>query len=111
VIATGGGAPAHPPNRDFFTRGDAVFHLRVSLETARERTGKNAANPRNAAMDRPLLAQEESAVRLLYQGRQAVYEELGESVDTDGKTPSAVTDEIMRLLRSPRRSRPPGESG
>ena len=102
VIATGGGAPAHPPNRDFFTRGDVVFHLRVSLKTARQRTGENA--------DRPLLAQDPEAVRRLYQGRQSVYEELGQSVDTDGRTPNAVADEIMRLLRSPRRSRPPGES-
>jgi shikimate kinase len=103
VIATGGGAPAHPPNRGFFTRGDAIFHLRVSLESARKRTGEHA--------DRPLLAQDESVVRRLYQGRQAVYEELGESVDTDGKTPAAVADEIMRLLRGPRKNRPPGGSG
>jgi shikimate kinase len=102
VIATGGGAPAYPPNRDFFTRGDAVFHLRVSLEAARERTGEGA--------DRPLLAQEEGAVRRLYRGRQPVYEQLGDSVDTDGRTPSAVADEIMRLLRGPRRNRHPGES-
>jgi shikimate kinase len=103
VIATGGGAPAHRPNRDFFTRGDAVFHLRVSLEAARKRTGENA--------DRPLLAQDPEAVRRLYRGRQHVYEELGQSVDTDGKTPDAVAEEIMRLLRSPRRNHPPGESG
>ena len=101
VIATGGGAPAHPPNRHFFTRGDSVFHLRVSLRAARERTGENA--------DRPLLAQDPEAVRRLYQGRQSVYEELGQSVDTDGKTPDAVADEIMRLLRSPRKNHPPGE--
>ncbi|MGD0727806.1 MAG: shikimate kinase [Spirochaetia bacterium] len=103
VIATGGGAPAHPPNRDFFTRGDAIFHLRVSLETARERAGEKA--------DRPLLAQDPEAVRRLYQGRQPVYEELGQSVDTDGRTPAAVAAEIMRLLRSPRRNLLPEESG
>jgi shikimate kinase len=103
VIATGGGAPAHPPNRDFFTRENAVFHLRVSLEAARERTGENA--------DRPLLAQDQEAVRRLYQGRQPVYEELGQSVDTDGKTPTAVADEIMRLLRNPRRIQLPEENG
>jgi shikimate kinase len=101
VIATGGGAPAHPPNRRFFTRGDAIFHLRVSLEAARRRTGENA--------DRPLLAQDEEAVHRLYQGRQPVYEELGQSVDTDDRTPAAVAEEIMRLLRGPRKS-PPGES-
>jgi shikimate kinase len=101
VIATGGGAPAHPPNRDFFTRGDVVFHLRVSLENARKRAGENA--------DRPLLAQDEEAVRRLYQGRQPVYQQLGQSVDTDGKTPSAVADEIMRLLRNPRKNHLPGE--
>jgi shikimate kinase len=75
----------------------------VSLETARERAGENA--------DRPLLAQDPQAVRRLYQGRQPVYEELGQSVDTDGKTPAAVADEIMRLLRSPRRNLHPEESG
>jgi shikimate kinase len=103
VIATGGGAPAQPRNKAFFSSKDAIFHLRVSLSAARERTGRDA--------DRPLLAQDEAAVRQLYQGRQPVYEELGESVDTDGKTPAAVAEEIIGLLGNPRKHHPSGESG
>jgi shikimate kinase len=102
VIATGGGAPAQPRNRDFFA-GQAVFHLRVSLENVLERTGGNR--------ERPLLSQGEEAVRALYESRRPVYESMGISVETDGRDPAAVAEEILRLLRSPTPYRKPAGSG
>jgi shikimate kinase len=102
VIATGGGAPAQPPNRDFFT-GQAVFHLRVSLGNALLRARGNR--------DRPLLSQGEEAVRALYENRQPIYESLGEGVETDGRDASSVAEEILGRLRDPTKSRKPADSG
>ena len=94
VVATGGGAPAQPRNRSFFTRGAATFHLRVSLATARERAGGD--------LNRPLMAQGDDALGVLYERRTPVYEQLGTGVETEGRTPAAVAEEIIRWLRSPR---------
>ena len=102
VIATGGGAPFQEGNRGFFTRGCAVFHLRVTLAAARERTRRGAG--------RPLIGQEESALRRLYDARLPVYEELGTGVETEGRAPAEVAEQIMRLLGNPTTSRMPGGS-
>jgi len=92
VVATGGGAPAEPGNRWFFERA-AVFHLRVSLPSMRERTSGNR--------DRPLLALGESQLGALYESRRPIYEALGRGVDTDGRSPPDVAAEILDILRGP----------
>jgi shikimate kinase len=97
VIAAGGGAPAQESNRDFFRTRARTFHLRVSMENARGR----AQAP--GAPVRPLLSQEETAVRQLYAYRRSVYEALGQPVETDGRSPQEVAAEIVRLLK-PRES-------
>ena len=102
VVATGGGAPAEPRNRSFFTSGAVTFHLRVSLEAARQRSVANAP--------RPLLGQDDAAVRRLYTSRQPIYEQLGMPVDTDGRDPAEVAEEIIALLSSPRKNAAPGGS-
>jgi shikimate kinase len=102
VVATGGGAPAQERNREFFSGAVAVFHLRVSLEIVRERTGNDAG--------RPLLALEANALRSLYEGRQPVYESLGIPVETVGRTPGQVAEEILLLLRNPTRDTTPGDT-
>jgi shikimate kinase len=106
VVATGGGAPAQECNRDFFAGAVpgavAVFHLRVSLDAMRQRTGRDT--------HRPLLALGESALRSLYESRQPLYESLGRSVETDGRTPEQAADEILLLLRSPTLDTKPGDS-
>lgn len=102
VVATGGGAPAQDRNRDFFAGNAAIFHLRVSLEAVRARTGRDTK--------RPLLELGEGALRSLYEGRQSVYESLGKPVETDGRTPQQVAEEILLRLRSPTRDTDPGDS-
>jgi shikimate kinase len=102
VIASGGGAPAQERNAGFFLRAAATFHLRVSLEAALQRTRGNA--------QRPLLAQDEATVRALFESRQPVYESLAATVDTEGKEPEAVAEEIIGLLQGPRETRRPGGS-
>ncbi len=96
VVATGGGAPTLPSIRGFFAGdGTIVFHLRVSLANALQRAGSKT--------ERPLLSRGEEAVRALYQGRQAIYEELGVPIETDGKTPLQIAEKIMSMLGSPTR--------
>ena len=102
VVATGGGAPTQQRNRDFFSGAVAVFHLRVSLDAMRERTRRDTR--------RPLLLLGENALRSLYESRQPLYESMGTSVETDGRTPEQVAEEILLLLRSPTRNPQPGDS-
>jgi shikimate kinase len=90
VVATGGGAPAQPRNSQFFSGSVSIFHLRVSLQAVRERTKGNPG--------RPLLALSESALRSLYESRQPVYNDMGSMVETEGRKPEDVADEILRLL-------------
>jgi len=103
VIATGGGAPAQARNRQFFTRGARVFHLRVSLESVRERTGADAG--------RPLLSRDDAELRRLLEERARIYEALGAPVETDGRGPAAVADRIMALLERPTANPDPADSG
>jgi shikimate kinase len=105
VIATGGGAPAQERNAGFFSAAaaTATFHLRVSLEAALRRV--RGSGPR------PMLSRDEAGVRTLFQSRQPVYQRLGIAVDTDGREPTAVAEEIVRLLRNPRGSQAPAGSG
>jgi shikimate kinase len=96
VVATGGGAPTQPANRGFFSpEVSSVFHLRVSLAVALQRT--------RSGFGRPLLAQKQSAISALYQVRQPFYNELGIPVDTEGKSPAEVAGRIMTLLGHPSR--------
>ena len=90
VVATGGGAPAQPRNRKFFSTTAAIFHLRVSLAAVRERTRGDAG--------RPLLSLSPNALRALYDSRQPIYDSMGTAVETDGRTPEEVADEIFRQL-------------
>jgi shikimate kinase len=106
VVATGGGAPAQPRNAAFFAGTSLTVHLKVSLATALERARR--AGP--GAATRPLLSQEESAVRELFKSREPVYEKLGACVETEGREPAAVVEEIVSLLEGPRAT-PPGENG
>lgn len=104
VIAAGGGAPAQEANRRFFASHAETFHLRVSMQNARGR----AQLPGGPV--RPLLSQGESAVQLLYETRRSIYESLGRPVETDGRTPYEVADQIIRLLRDPTENRRTAET-
>jgi shikimate kinase len=96
VIAAGGGAPIQESNRDFFRISARTIHLRVSMQNVR-----NRAQAPDAAM-RPLLSQGDKAVQRLFDARRPIYETLGQPVETDGRTPKEVADEIISLLADPR---------
>jgi shikimate kinase len=93
VLALGGGAVLDPEVRELLAGHQVVF-LDVSITGAAPRVGFNR--------DRPLLLGNPRAqwVRLM-EARRPFYEQVATvTVDTDGKTPGEVVDEVLRLLPS-----------
>ncbi len=89
VIATGGGMLLDPENYECLRRDALLVHLRAHLDTLVRRLANTT--------DRPLLAAEDPRTKLqtLYEQRAAVYEKLPLQVDTDGRTPRAIAQEIL----------------
>ena len=88
VLALGGGTLTVPEARELvFAETKCVF-LRTRLETIRERLGAADAS-------RPLFADAEA----LFAARAPIYAQAPFVVDTDGKTPGEVADEIVAVLK------------
>jgi shikimate kinase / 3-dehydroquinate synthase len=85
VVATGGGALLSAENRALLGRRHRVICLSASVDTLRARLGD--------AGDRPVLAAGGTLETLLRE-RAAVYE-LFPQIDTTGKTPEQVADEVI----------------
>ena len=89
VLAVGGGAVLDPETRTLLT-GRTVVFLDVGIKDAARRIGLNR--------DRPLLLGNPRAqwIRLMAD-RRALYEEVATvTVQTDGRTPDEVADEVVR---------------
>lgn len=94
VLALGGGAVLDPGTRDALT-GRTVVFLDVGVSDAARRVGLNR--------DRPLLLGNPRAqwVRLMAE-RRPVYEAVATArVDTDGRAPEEVADEVVRTVAGP----------
>ena len=91
ILALGGGAVLDPDTRDLL-RGSTVVFLDVGIKDAASRIGLNR--------DRPLLLGNPRAQWLrLMEARRPVYEGLASArVDTDGKTPEEVADEVVAAV-------------
>jgi shikimate kinase len=100
VLALGGGAAEHPGTRALLARGDdpprpprglataQVVYLEVSYDQAMARVGGDQG--------RPLLARPDLAAT--YRRRLPLYAGLATlTVPTDGRTPEAVTDDILAV--------------
>ena len=90
VIATGGGAPITEKNRPFFTEHAFTIFLDVPLSEMIKRT--------HGSDERPLLKMPKEKLQNLYKMRLPIYKSLGYPVDTAGKTPLEITEEIISLL-------------
>ncbi len=96
VLATGGGACVSPANRVALQAGGHLFFLYADLEeVARRLTG---------ATDRPLLRLRPGEtllerLRALWQAREAAYREIPHWVDTTGRSPDEVVEEILDRYR------------
>lgn len=88
LLALGGGAVLDPVSRAAL-RGHPVVHLSVGLADAARRVG--------LARDRPLLlGNPRQQLAHLLAARRPLYEEVaGAEVDTSGRLPSEVADEVL----------------
>ena len=93
VLAAGGGVVVRPENRELLRTVFRTVWLRVSPRTAADRAAGGA---------RPLLAggDPETRIRDLYDRRAALYAECSIlSVDTEGRNPTAVAEDILEQIR------------
>ncbi|HUB21699.1 MAG TPA: shikimate kinase [Streptosporangiaceae bacterium] len=87
VLALGGGAAEHPGTRDRLATAQVVY-LEVSYDQAMARVGGDQGRP---LLSRPDLA-------ATYRRRLPLYAGLATlTVPTDGRTPEAVTDDILAV--------------
>lgn len=92
VIAVGGGAIVNPANLADLKGHGIVVSLTASPEVILSRVEKN--------LDRPLLKVEDKLgkIKELIASRAPFYEKSDMTVDTDGKNPEQVADEILKLV-------------
>ncbi|WP_329957572.1 shikimate kinase [Nocardioides anomalus] len=91
VLALGGGAVLDPSTRDLLA-GHTVVFLRVGLSDAVKRVGLGSTRPL-------LLGNVRGQVKALLDERAPVYESVATLVvDTDGRTPDEVADEIAAAI-------------
>ena len=91
VLALGGGAVLDPGTRELLTGHDVVF-LRVGLSDAVKRVGLGTARPL-------LLGNVRGRIKALLDERTPVYESVATlTVETDGREPAEVADEIVAAL-------------
>jgi shikimate kinase len=95
VLAPGGGWIAQPGLLDLLRPASLMVWLRVSPETVYERCGAAAGS------ERPLLAGPDplATIRSLLAERAPRYGAADETVDTDGRDPAGVAEEIVGMLR------------
>ncbi|MCW2775427.1 MAG: shikimate kinase [Nocardioides sp.] len=97
VLALGGGAVLDPTTREELA-GHAVVFLRVGLSDAVKRVGLGSGRPL-------LLGNVRGRIKTLLDERTPVYESVATLVvDTDGRTPEDVAQEIIASLASRARS-------
>jgi len=96
VLATGGGTCVSPANRAALQAGGHLFFLYADLEEVARRLA--------GAADRPLLRVppgETLRGRLdaLWRAREAAYREIPHWVDTTGRSPDEIAEEILERYR------------
>lgn len=96
VVALGGGSLGAPENYARVKKSGRLVYLRAKLPTL-------SARLENSAESRPLilgLSASERAQKIawLFETRQAIYQMAEFKIDTDGKDPAAVAEQILREL-------------
>lgn len=94
VISTGGGAVLRQENIDHLRKKGIIICLMASPETILQRTGRNK--------DRPLLQVENplQKIKELIEFRKPYYEKADLMIDTEGKNPREIADEIMDKIKT-----------
>ena len=94
LLATGGGIILKPENRQVLAANGSVVYLMTSIDEQVRRTARDRK--------RPLLQTEDprSVLQNLLDVRHSLYLEIADySIDTDGRSPKSVAQELARLLR------------
>ncbi len=95
VISTGGGAVLREENMNNLRKKGVIVCLMASPETIFERTKNDTSRPLLQVQD-PL-----QRIRELLEFRRPFYEKADIMIDTDGKTPQEVTEEIIKKIQPP----------
>lgn len=93
IISTGGGAILKKVNMDNLRKNGIIFCLSASPQAILERT--------RTSEDRPLLkvADPLAKIRELLDHRRPFYEEAGTRIETEGKTPMQIAEEIAEIMK------------
>ena len=93
IISTGGGAVLKQENMDILRKNGVIVCLTASPETIFKRTSTNN--------DRPLLQVENPLERIneLLNFRKPFYQKADVMIDTEGKTPLRIAEEIMEKVK------------
>ncbi len=94
VIAVGGGAIVNPDNLAALKGNGLIINLTASAEVILSRVERSS--------DRPLLQVEDKIgkIKELLEKRAPYYEKADITVNTDGKSPERVAEEILEAVRS-----------
>jgi shikimate kinase len=93
IISTGGGAVLREENMEALRENGIVFCLDAHPETILKRT--------NRSENRPLLRTEDPMAKIkeLMNFRRPFYKKAGMLIDTEGKTPLQIAEEIVETVR------------
>jgi len=93
IISTGGGAVLRDENMKALQENGIIFCLNASAETILERTSNSE--------DRPLLKVENPKEKIneLLAYRRPFYEKAGIMIETDGKPPLEIAQEIEEIMK------------
>ncbi len=93
IISTGGGAVLKQENMDILRRNGVIICLTATPETILSRTSNSN--------DRPLLQVENPLKRIkgLLDFRKPFYERADVMIDTEGKTPLQIAEEIIEKVK------------
>jgi shikimate kinase / 3-dehydroquinate synthase len=95
IVATGGGAPTHPPSQDALAEGLVVW-LDVTPGGAARRLGADPATERRPLLEGDLLER----LSLLFESRRLDYERSDHSVAVDYYSPEQIAERIAGLVTS-----------
>jgi shikimate kinase len=93
VISTGGGAVLRQENMDNLRKNGVIICLTASSETILKRTGNNNDRPL-LQVDNPL-----QKIKELLEFRRPYYEKADIMIDTEGKSPLQVAEEIIEKVK------------
>ena len=99
VIATGGGTVKNPENMKALRENGFVICLSADVETILERTRREGVRPLLEGKDEE---GRRKAIESLLEERGELYRQADYTVDTSGKSPLQVIDDIVRHIRARR---------